>query len=247
VAARTPAVSRDAAGRPIAGLPIALPSIGSALRGAVQDFYFNSWRLAPANLVWAGVVIAVVVAAGFWTPALLLFPVAAVPLAGIHRMAGRLVRGEGAAFSDFTAGMRQYARPALTLGAAATILAVVFSANVAVGVQLDNPLGWFLSATAFYADIALAVLLVATWPLLTDPDREGLPLRRVVAQAALVCLARPGRMTLLTVVLATLLLLSTVVFPAVVLISVAYVSLVATRYVLPLADRLEGQSPAEPA
>jgi uncharacterized membrane protein YesL len=247
MAARTPAVPRDAAGRPIAGHPIPLPSIGSALRGALQDFYFNSWRLAPANLVWAGAMIAVLVAAGLWLPALLLLPVAAVPLAGIHRMAGRLVRGEGAAFSDFTSGMRRYARPALTLGGAGAILAFVFSVNVAVGLQLDNPLGWFLSATALYADVALAVLLVAIWPLLTDPDREGRPLRRVVAQAALVCLARPGRMTLLTAVLAVLLLVSTVVFPAVVLVSVAYVSLVATRYVLPLADRLEGRSTVEQA
>jgi hypothetical protein len=242
MAARTRAVPRDAAGH-----PIQLPSIGGVLRAAVQDFYFNSWRLTPANLVWAAVLIGAVVLAGFWAPAILLIALAALPLAGIHRMAGRLVRGEGAGFGDFTAGMRRLARPALTLGVAATILAIVFGVNVAIGLQLDNPLGWFLSATALYAEIGLAVLLVASWPILADPSRDGWRLLRVVRLAILVCLARPGRMTLLTVVVGAILVLSTVVFPAVVLVSVVYVSLVATRYVLPLADRLEGWTPADPA
>jgi hypothetical protein len=91
------------------------------------------------------------------------------------------------------------------------------------------------------------VFLVASWPILADPSRDGWRLLRVVRLAILVCLARPGRMTLLTVVVGAILVLSTVVFPAVVLVSVVYVSLVATRYVLPLADRLEGRTPADPA
>lgn len=235
-------VSRDPAGQ-----PLQLPGIGAVLRAAVQDFYFNSWRLAPANLIWAGVLIAVVVLAGFWAPAVILVALAALPLAAIHRMAGRLVRGEGAGFGDFTKGLRQLARPALTLGFAATILAVVFGVNVAIGLQLDNPFGWFLSATALYAEIGLAVLLVASWPILADPGRDGWPFLRVIRLAVLVCLARPGRMTLLTVIIGAILALSTVVFPAVVLVSVAYTSLVATRYVLPLADRVEGRAPAASA
>jgi hypothetical protein len=242
MAARTRAVPRDAAGH-----PIQLPSIGGVLRAAVGDFYFNSWRLAPANLLWAGVLIAAVVTAGFWAPAVLLIALAAVPLAGIHRMAGRLVRGQGAGFADFTGGMRELARPGLTLGLAATILGLVFGVNAAIGLQFDNPFGWFLTATALYAETGLAMVLVATWPILADPDRDGWSLRRVLRLALFVCLARPGRMTLLTVIVAAILILSTVVFPAVVLVSVAYVSLVATRYVLPLADHFEGRSPTEPA
>jgi uncharacterized membrane protein YesL len=242
MAARASSAPRDAAGR-----PTPLPSIGEVLRAAVRDFYFNSWRFAPANLVWAAVLIAAIITAGFWAPAVLLIALAAVPLAGIHCMAGRLVRGEGAGFGDFTGGMRELARPALTLGLAATILGLVFGVNVAIGLQLDNPFGWFLSATALYAEVGLAVLLVASWPILADPSRAGWAFRRVVRLGILVCLARPGRMTLLTVIVGAILILSTVVFPAVVLVSVAYVSLVATRYVLPLADHIEGRSPTEPA
>lgn len=240
------AARAGAAHRVEADAPPALPSIGAAVRGGVQDFYFNSWRLVPANVVWAGAVIAVIALTGLWLAAITLLPLAAVPVAGIQRMAGRLARGEGATFSDFIDGMRRFARPALTLGAGATILAIVFSVNVGVGLQLGNPFGWFLSATALYADIGLAVFLVALWPILTDPAHDGRSVRRVLALAALVCLARLGRMTLLTLLLVAILILSTVVFPAVLLVSGAYVALVATRYVLPLADRLEGRWATDP-
>jgi hypothetical protein len=46
----------------------------------------------------------------------------------------------------------------------------------------------------------------------------------------------------LTAVIVAVLAISTVFFAALFSISVAYVSLVATRYVLPAADRLEGRA-----
>src|SRR6266542_209552 len=88
---------------------------------------------------------------------------------------------------------------------------------------------------------AVATLLVAFWPILVDPLREELPVRRRLWLALLVNLARPVRMFFLTALLTALLVASTVLFAAVVTVSVAYVSLVAARYVLPAADRLEGR------
>jgi uncharacterized membrane protein YesL len=223
--------------------PIAAePRLGTTFRKAGQDFYFNSWRLVPANLVWAVVLAAVIIAALVWLPAALLVVVVAVPLAGIHRMAALLVREQGASFSDFIDGMRRSARRAVTAGAAATILAVTFSSNVLLGLQLDNPFGWFLTATAAYADVALAMVLVAFWPLLVDPQREGRSLRRLVVLAGIVCLARPGRMFLLTVLIGLILVAATAILPAIALVGVSFVSLVATRYVLPLADHLESRA-----
>jgi uncharacterized membrane protein YesL len=130
----------------------------------------------------------------------------------------------------------------VTAGAAATILAVTFSSNVLLGLQLDNPFGWFLTATAAYADVALAMVLVAFWPLLVDPQREGRSLRRLVVLAGIVCLARPGRMFLLTVLIGLILVAATAILPAIALVGVSFVSLVATRYVLPLADHLESRA-----
>jgi hypothetical protein len=55
----------------------------------------------------------------------------------------------------------------------------------------------------------------------------------------LLILAAPGRTALLALVLALLLAISTVAFAALLTISIAYANLVAARYLLPLADRLE--------
>ena len=221
------------------------PRLGAAFRKAAQDFYFNSWRLVPANLVWSAVLGAVVVGAIVWLPAALLIAVVALPLAGIHRMAALIVRDDGATFGDFTDGMRRRAGAALAAGVVSIILAIVFWSNVILGLQIDNPFGWFLSATAAYAEVALAMVLVAFWPLLADPRRGHLSGRRALVLAGLVCLARPGRMFILTLLIGALLIAATAILPAIALIGVAYASLVATRYVLPLADRLEGRATIE--
>jgi hypothetical protein len=210
-----------------------------AFRKAVQDFYFNSWRLVPANLAWAAILVALLLVGAAWPPALLALGALGVPVAGVHRMTSRIVRGREASFSDFTAGMRAFAVPALTLGLGATILAAVFAVNVIVGLQLDNPIGWFLAATAAYAELGLAMVLIAVWPILVDVDRDGLPVRRKLRLAALVVIARPGRMLVLAIALVATLLAGVVLLAGIALVGVAYASLVATRYVLPVADRLE--------
>jgi hypothetical protein len=217
-------------------------SLGSAFRVALSDFYFNSWRLAPANLAWALLLVAILIVAALWLPALLGVALLAVPFAGIQQMTARIARGMGTSLSDFPAGMRRFGAPALTLGVATTILALVFAINAVVGLALANPVGWFIAATATYAEVALAMLLVAAWPIVVDPARDDLSLRRRLELAALVVLARPGRMLVLTVALAAVLLAGVVLLAGIALVGVAYTSLVAARYVLPLADRIEGRA-----
>jgi hypothetical protein len=217
------------------------PKLPRALREAASDFYFNSWRLVPANAIWGVLLVAIVIATALWLPAALLSAVLAIPVAGMHRMAALLERGEPASFSDFLTGMRKFAGPSLLVGLAAVLLAILFSANVYLGLQLGGVVGWSFSAFALYGDIGLAMFLVAAWPILVDPLREDLSVARRLRLAALVNLARPGRMFGLTFVVVALLLISTALFAALLTISVAFVSLVATRYVLPAADRLEGR------
>ena len=217
------------------------PRLGGAFREAAFDMYYNSWRMVPANLVWGLGFIVVLVAAAVWLPALAFGALLAVPVAGLYRMAAMIERGSGTSFADFVTGMRRFFRPALAIGLSAVFLAIVFTANVVIGLQFGGWFGWFLSAMALYADIALAMVLVALWPILVDPLREELPIRRRLWLAVLVNLARPGRMFLVTVLLVAILAVSTILFAAIVTVSVAYVSLVAARYVLPVADRLEGR------
>jgi uncharacterized membrane protein YesL len=211
------------------------------MRDAATDFYYNSWRLVPANAVWGALFVAISVATAIYLPAVVLVPLLAVPVAGIHRMAALLHRGEPASFWDFVGGIRRYAGAALIVGAGAVLLAVVFTFNVFFGLDAGGVVGWTISALALYGDIGLAMFLVAVWPIVVDPVRADESLRSRLRLAALVNLARPGRMFALTASIVAILAISTVLFVALLTVSVALVSLIATRYVLPVADRLEGR------
>jgi hypothetical protein len=220
------------------------PPFGGVVRAAISDFYFNSWRLVPANFAWTLTLVALILAALSWPPAVLLLPLLALPTAGIARMAALAARGEAVAFADFGGGIARTWRGALAAGYTGMALIVVFGTNLVVGMGLGGPAGWLFSAMAGYAAIGTAMVLVALWPILADPRREGWSLGRRLRLALLVNLARPGRMAGLTLVLAVLLAASTALFAVLVTAGVAFAILIATRYVLPIADALEGGAPA---
>ena len=218
-------------------------SIGAALRQSLRDFYFNSWRLAPANLVWGlGLVLALI--AGPMTllgaPVLLLL---AVPAAGLYRIGARIARDEPVDFSDFVAGMRGFGVTGLLLAGGAAVLGIVFTTNVVVGLDMRNPLGWIISAFALWGDVGLVMFLTVLWPVLVDPRRDAVGPRRKLALAGLAVIGRPVRVLALTLVVVVILAISTVLFAAILLISVAYVALVSSHVVLPLVDEVEARLP----
>jgi hypothetical protein len=216
-------------------------SIGRAIRQAAIDFYFNSLRFVPANAAWALGALVVLFLAVAWPPAIVLVVVLGIPVAGLHRMAALLARDEAASLSDFVDGMRRFGVAATGVATGAAILAFVLTTNMVVGLGSGEPLGWFLGATALYGDIALAMFLVAAWPILVDPRRESARLRRRLQLAGLVVIGRPGRLFLVTAIVIAVLALSVVILAGIVLVGVAYVSLLATRWVLPVADELEAR------
>jgi len=195
----------------------------------------------PANIVWGVVLIGVIAAALTWLPAILLLVVLALPVAGIFRMAALLTRGAPVGFSDFITGMRRFAVPALALGAASLVVGAVFTANIGLGLAQGNIFGGIFAVLALYADVALAIYLVAAWPILVDPVRETMTFRERLQLAFYVLARRFGRMLGLTLIILAITIVSTVLFAALVTISIAYISLVATHYVLPAADRFEGR------
>lgn len=218
------------------------PRLGRSLRDAAVDLYFNSWRLVPANLAWTAILVTVlVIGASLSALALLLVPLLALPTVGIYRMAALIVRGEPVALSDGFAAWRHLGGPALLVGCALLALGAMFSFNIALGLLRADIAGWTLATLAGWGLVALALAACVVWPLLVDPRREALPARTRVRLALLLVLAHPIRVGLLAVVLGLLLAVSTVATPALMTISVAYVALVATRYVLPAADRLEAR------
>jgi len=216
-------------------------SIGQAARAAGTDFYFNSWRVIPANIAFAFVLLVIAAAAAAWPPCIALVPLAAIPLAGLHRMAALLARNEPAAFGDFVDGMRRFGVAAVLLAAGAALIGAVLVTNALIGFGGDNPLGWFLAASALYGLVALAMFLVAAWPVLVDPNHSDATLRRRLQLAGFVLVGRPVRLFLLTALVVAILVVSTVALAGIVLVGVAYASLVATRWVLPSVDDLEAR------
>lgn len=218
-----------------------LPSIGSAIRSSLSDLYFNSWRLAPANLLWGVVLIAAMFAGLTSVIGLVLLVLLSLPTAGLYRMGALIARGEPAAFSDFFDGMRRSFGPALVAGAGSIAAALVLATNVLVGFGSGNPIGWFFGAMALWGLVGLVMLLVAFWPIVADPRRDGFPLLRRLALAGMTVVGRPRRMLLMSGVVVALLVVSTVLFALVLMVTVAFVSLASSRYVLPTVDELESR------
>lgn len=221
----------------------AAPRLGRALREAATDFYFNSWRLVPANAVW-GVGLVLVIVLGWTRPPLLLVmaPLLAFPTVGIFRLAVLIVRGESVAFSDALAAWRAYFGPTLLAGVAFTGLSIVFLANLTLGATSRSPLGWALATFAAWGLVTLWTGALVFWPLLVDPRRPELSLRQRLRLTSLMVFAFPIRLALLAFAVAVVLVISTFLFAALLTISIAYCALLASRYVLPAADRFEGRA-----
>ncbi|MEA2675656.1 MAG: hypothetical protein QOI92_2848 [Chloroflexota bacterium] len=216
-------------------------SIGQAARQAATDFYFNSLRFVPANVAWSLAALVVLFAGSVWPPAIVLVVLLAIPLAGIHRLAALLARGEPASLGDFVDGMRRSWLHATGVGVGLAIVAAVLVTNLVTGFTSGNPLGWFVGATALWGLVALVMFAVAIWPALVDPRHEGASLRRRVQLAGLVVIGRPGRLFALTALVVAILAVSTVVLGAIVLAAVSYACILATRWVLPAIDELEAR------
>jgi hypothetical protein len=224
-----------------AALPAA-PTLGGSFRAAALDFYFNSWRLVPANLLWGVGLGALYVLALIYWPAVLLFSaLLALPVAGIFRMTGLIVRGESVSFWD---GIREWRRrfvPALVTGFGTVVVTVVLLVNLLGGLQSADLLGWAFATMSAWGLIVGWLWVLCFWPLLGDPAREQWGFRNAARMAAYLVVAYPVRIGVLALLLAVLLMVSTVAFAALVAMSLAYAALVACRYVLPAADRLQAR------
>jgi len=216
------------------------PRLGRAIRAALSDFYFNSWRLVPANLLWGLGLL--VVFAGLFTVPLAALPFAmvlALPTVGIFRLASLIVRERPVALSDALGAWRSYFGQALLVGAALVIITAVLGFNVIVGLFNPEPVLWIIATLAAWGLLATWVVALPFWALLTDPLRDEDPLRERLRLAALLVIISPLRFGGLWLLMTILLIVSTIFFAALLTISIAIIALVVTRYTLPAADRLQ--------
>lgn len=215
--------------------------LGSAVRAAFTDYYFNSTRLVAANVVWGAGAVAIAFAGFVWPlGGLLLLPLLALPTAAIFRVAATVVRERlDPARGDIAWPYRRAVLRSLGIGALATALALVLATNVLSGVTQGTPFGWVIATLAFWGLVALWCGALVAWPLVVDPMRDGSPIGNRLRLAVGLLLVDPIRFGALGVVVAMIVVVSTVLTAAILTVSVAFVALVACRMVYPVADRLQ--------
>ncbi len=220
---------------------VTLPGAGHVLREALVDFYFHSGRFVAANAAWATCVVAILALGLLAAPAaLLLLPLGAIPAVGISRMAGAVVRGgEFVDARQFRVGMRHRGLAALAAAVALSIATVVLAGNLAIGVAAGGAMGWAFAVLAAWGLLAAWAWAFAFWPLLGDPLRLDVPASRLARLAIAVVLVRPGRMAAGVALVVLLLAASTVLVVVRLATGVAYASLVAAQWTLPLADLVD--------
>ena len=210
------------------------------LRGAVGDLYYNSWRFLGANMLLGLVLILIVLAAVGSAWALVLLPMAALPAAGMMRMAAVLMRTGHADFSDVTDVLR---RPwtVLVTGIGQAVVALVLVVDMQLGAAIGSVPGLLLTVTALYGLVIGWAFAAVAWPLLLDPERDAEPVPRRLRLAALVLLANPIRVGGFLLVVGVTLALSALAIAPFVTFAAALGWLVIARFVLPVADRIEGR------
>ena len=218
-----------------------LPRLGTVVRAALSDYYFNSMRLVAANVVW-GIALALIVLVGLVSPllALALLPLLALPTAGIFRMAARIVRAEpGVGLRDIAWPYRHAFGRWLVVGVAVVGAALMLATNAVVGLAGGEPLGWGIATLAGWGLVILGCGALVAWPLLVDPERSEMPLGDRLRLAGTLIVAHPLRFAGLGLAMAVVTIVSVVLTAAILTISVSFMALVACRSVYPPADRLE--------
>lgn len=221
------------------------PRLGSAIREAGLDLYYNSVRLVPANVLWALSLLGIgfVLARGLALAPLVLLM---IPLTmWLMGMATTLVRRRRLHWSDGIDAVRGRFWRLVGIGLLQLLLSVVAAVDVLIGLQLSGIVGPIVVVGGAYTLAAIWLVAVTTWPLLLDPVRARDGTRGSLRLGLLLVLAHPVRLGVLALLLAGFLAASTVLAAALVTVSGALTMLVAAHYVLPAADRLEGRATLE--
>ena len=170
------------------------PRLGSAIRAALSDFYYNSLRFVAANLIWRRASSSCGSVSSPRPRSSLLAPLLAFPTASIFRIAVLVHRGELASFWDGLAVWRTDAGPILLLGVAIAGCMAVFLVNLWFGILMATPIGWSLATLAAWGLLVTWLFAWTAWPVLMDPRRASRPIRDRLRVAGLLVIAFPVRL-----------------------------------------------------
>lgn len=216
------------------------PRLRRVLREALGDFFYNSWRFLGANLLLGTFMVLVVLASVASPVALLGVLLLVPPAAGTMRMATRLIRDGHTDFSDFTEMIQRPWR-VLWVGAAQLVITGVLVADMSIASGWQSWPGTFLVVSAGYGLLVMWAFALVAWPLLLDPERDSDGVRPRLRLALVVILAYPLRIGLFALLIGVLLLVATVAIAPIITFAVGLAWLAIARYVLPIADRVEGR------
>jgi len=208
---------------------------------AGRDLYEHASRLIPANLLWGIAAVAWVSLLLVWPPLLVvvLAPLLGLPVVAVFRLAACITRDREVGLSRAFRFTRTFVAPAVLTGTVINLAVIASVTYVAFGIGLGGLIGGGIATLGGWGMVATALVALRFLPLLADPDREAQPLRTKLRLAGLVILTAPARSAGFGVVVAVILVASTIALPALLTVSIAYSACVAVRAVLPVADRLD--------
>ena len=215
-----------------------MTSARRGLRAALFDFYHQSWRLLVLNTLFSAVTIAILVAASYAEPALLLLLFVGPLAAAVMHCAVKLQQTEELRLRDALTGLHLHWRRGLVLGVlmvvvvALGVFAIVFYARA-------GTIGLLLALLVLYLLLLFGVFQLALWPrVVVERDR---PLVRVLTEATFDVLRRPKAWIGLGVALVAINLAGIVaaVMPFLTL-TIAYSFLAAAHVALPPRVNPEG-------
>lgn len=223
---------------PAADTEAAELTLWRSIRAAVSSLSDDFLRFVAANLAWLAVAGATLLLGRVSFPAHLLSLLLVPATFGLARMAANSVRGRPARLHQFREGPLRRGAVALGLGCVQVVVATLGTLNIIVGVQAPT-LPLVLSAIfSGYVLLVVAATISALWPLLMDPARDRVPIRRLIRLSLTVIATRPGRMFGLVLVESLLVAVALQAFVAAVILP-GFGVLVAAWVVLTAADRIE--------
>lgn len=213
-----------------------------SLRAAVSSTTDAYGRFAVLNLVWLLVVGLTFAGGQILLPGYLVGILLIPASCGLVRTTAHVARKDFPQYRHFLEGMRHHFAAHMGLGVAQGLLVAIALVNLGVGMGSASLLSALIAVVAAYVALATLIFSVAAWPLLLDPNREGMAVPTVLRLALAVAFKRP--VSLLLIGLIELLLFAAVAEVVLLgLILPSFGALLAAHFVLPVADDLRARGP----
>jgi len=202
-------------------------TVRGALKAALRDLYEQSWRFIVLNVALSVMVAAVLLAASYATPALLLLVGVGPFAAALMHCAVTLQQTENVHLSDGLIGLRLHWRRGLALAAVVGAAIALFVVSVLFYAQR----AWPIAMLALYVALLFGVWQIHLWPLAMARHREGLG--NVLGDAARAVVRRPFASLGLGFALLLVNAVGAIGVLPVLTLTVAYSALAAAHFALP--------------